>query len=195
MKLFGKKLPGTCYEVVSISIIAVCILASVAGFLMAQVPVVKGFLGFKDQKVINTSVTEPVWLEGPNHVKYLATKETVLDETKQISQSFVTKLEGWIIVLAILCFVFPGLGVWLLAKSKAATAQIVHGVELAKKEMTPANIKILETQLSSKADQTTKDLVKSIKSELVKSGDISTTVIQAQPVPVVTTTSTTIGGV
>lgn len=158
-------------EVVTLTVVAVCIVAGLIGMFAAQIPAIKGMLGFKDQKVINTSTTEPIWLKGPDGKQYLATKETVLDTTAQVKQPLVETLKGWLIALGILCFIFPAVGVWLRQKAvnayndlKAETVKIVQSVQAARAVVTdPATKAAMTTAMDKTQNDTTKALVADIK--------------------------------
>ena len=161
-------------EVITITVVAVCILSAIVGLFMAQVPAVKGVLGFKDQKIVQTSTTEPVWLTGPKGEKYLATRETVMDTTQQVKQPLVDRLKGWLLVLGILCFLFPGIGVWLWARAKGAyndlqteTKKIIASVQaaraVAKAQPDPTLIQKMNDAMDKVQDQSTKDLVTKLK--------------------------------
>ncbi|OGM12530.1 hypothetical protein A2V80_00855 [Candidatus Woesebacteria bacterium RBG_16_39_8b] len=72
-------------------------------------------------------------------------------------------------LLAILGVIFPPLGIWLIKKVvtlKGNFAQIVTGIEEARKEMLPEEVKKLENNLSKKSDLNTKKLVKEVKIKL-----------------------------
>ena len=168
---------------VTIALAGLVALCVCVGALIMQVPMVKGVLGFKDQKVVNTSTVEPVWLKTPDGTQYLATKQVVAnDSAVPVKQSLVTTLMGWVIFLGVLCFFFPAVGIFLVAREKAATKQIVHGIEEAKQYLTPTAVAALETNLSKKADLATKSLVRSIKADLLKNGDVKTQVVSTPPV-------------
>ena len=157
-------------EVITVTLIAVCMVSALVGAFMMQVPMVKGLLGFKDQKVVQTQKTEPVWLVGPKGEKYLATKESVMDTTQGVSQPIIETLKGWVIALGVLCFIFPGVGVWLLARYKnlkVETKKIIQSVQAAraivKEQPDPSLIKKLDAAMDGVQDQSTKNLVSALK--------------------------------
>lgn len=164
-------------EVVTLTVVAVCIVAGLIGMFAAQIPMIKGILGFKDQKVINTSTTEPVWLKGPDGKQYLATKETVLDTTTQVKQPLVERLKGWLIVLGILCFIFPALGIWLRQKAviayndlKDETVKIVQSVQAARAKITDP---VLKQVLNDAMDKTQNDSTKALVADIKTNGTIT----------------------
>ena len=157
-------------EVITVTLVAVCLVSALVGAFMMQMPMIKGVLGFKDQKVVQTKTTEPIWLEGPKGEKYLATRESVMDTTQQVSQPIIETLKGWVIGLAILCFIFPSVGAWLFARYKnlkSETKKIVKSVQAArsivKEHPDPSLIKKMDSAMDGVQDQTTKDLVAKLK--------------------------------
>ena len=161
-------------EVITLSLVAVCIVSALVGAFMMHLPAVNGILGFKDTKTVNTSTTTPVWLKDSSGREYLATRETVYDDTVNVKQPLIETLKGWLIVLAILCFIFPGLGLWLRAKMKAEyellkneTTKIVKSVQaartLVKANPDPTLITKLDATMDSIQDTSTKALVTQLK--------------------------------
>lgn len=163
-------------EAITLTVFAVCFLAGIVGAFLTQLPMVKGILGFKDQKVVNTTTTQPIWLKGPDGKQYLATQETVLDSTTQVKQPLVETLKGWLIVLGALCFIFPALGIWLRQKAatayndlKAETKKIVASVQaaraIAKAHTDTTLITKMDAAMDGVQDQSTKDLVTALKTQ------------------------------
>jgi uncharacterized membrane protein YedE/YeeE len=161
-------------EVVTLTVVAICLLSAVVGAFFIQLPMVKGVLGVKDQKTVNTSTTTPVWLVGPKGEKYLATQETVMADTLQVKQSVVNTLIGWIAVLGVLCFIFPALGIWLRQRAinsykalQGETKKIVKSVQAArtiiKTNPDATLITKVDAVLDGIQDQSTKDLVTKLK--------------------------------
>ena len=161
-------------EAITITVLAICLLSAVVGAAIMQVPMVKGVLGFKDQKTVNTSTTTPIWLEGPKGEKYLATQETVMADTLQVKQSLVNTLIGWIAVLGVLCIIFPALGIWVRQRAinsykllQGETKKIVKSVQAArtiiKTNPDTTLITKVDSVLDSIQDQSTKDLVTKLK--------------------------------
>lgn len=78
-------------------------------------------------------------------------------------------LKKWIFLIGIAVIIFPAFGVWLFKRIidlKNNFAQLVTGIEQAKKTMTPEAVKILETSLSKKTNTDTKVLVKKVKANI-----------------------------
>jgi hypothetical protein len=61
-----------------------------------------------------------------------------------------------------LVIAFPGFALKAWLKAKSNIKQIITGVALAKTQMAPEQVKILDTSLSKKTDLSTKKVVKKI---------------------------------
>jgi hypothetical protein len=84
-------------------------------------------------------------------------------------ESIWQKFGKIIVIVGILCLIFPTLGVWLFSqtlKLKGNFKQLVVGIEEAKAKLPPESVSILETNLSKKMDTPAKKEVKQIKAKL-----------------------------
>jgi hypothetical protein len=102
----------------------------------------------------------------PYTKSYEATLDTSEDKQLSLWQKFKLLGLGGIV----LCLAFPAtIGAWAIRmffKGRDNIKQLVIGIEQAKKELPPEQIKILETNLSKKTNTDTKDIVKKLKATI-----------------------------
>jgi hypothetical protein len=99
-------------------------------------------------------------------------------------------LKPWLGLIVLGCLFIPGFGAWLITqlfKARANIVQMVNGFENAKKQLPASSVAILETNLSKKMDQKSKDTVRNVKAKLIKTKAIDSL---ATPVPAVITAAT-----
>jgi hypothetical protein len=171
-------------EAVTITLITLSILVGVGAFLLGATPnPVTSLLGLNKGSGKNISskdhrsvVTEPVFVRGADGKDYVlqrtwdvSSSEDIAEQPKMTLWERFMALPRIIALLAILGIIFPPLGIWLITKIKQLKGnitQIVTGVEEARKKMSPADVAILETDLSKKTNTDTKAIVKQIKVKL-----------------------------
>jgi competence protein ComGC len=81
---------------------------------------------------------------------------------QQAPEKWSTKVKIILGLIVVLAIAFPTVATNMIIKAKSNLKQIITGVALAKTQMTPEQIKILETSLSKKTDLSTKAVVKKI---------------------------------
>jgi len=88
--------------------------------------------------------------------------------------TFMQKYGGYFLLLGAVVIAFPSVGIWLFTTSRNNLAQLIKGIEEAKKQMPKSSVDILTANLSRKMDDSVKKKVKKIKGQLVAKGDIDT---------------------
>jgi len=82
---------------------------------------------------------------------------------------------GWVfLLLGIAIIACPSFGIWIYNKARNNIAQLITGIEEAKKQMPKASADILSANLSRKMDASVKTKIKKIKGQLVAKGVLTT---------------------
>ncbi len=128
------------------------------------------------QTVITKSESKPIIVKGQDGKEYILqstkTETSTLDtneEPKMTLWQRILALPKLIALLVVLGCVFPAFGLFMIRsyfKLKGGFKQLVVGIEEARKEMPAEAMTKLETNLSRKADASTKELVKKMKVKL-----------------------------
>lgn len=144
-------------------------LAVVSGIVISSTA--KSFIGWRNTAKQNTSHVKkleqiPLYDEKGKLVTLTRSFEAdnIINEDRQ--PTFWQKYGIWILLLTGLAIAFPATTIKIFLKGRANIQQIATGIELAKKQMTSEQIKILETSLSKKSDLSTKAVIKKAKSKI-----------------------------
>jgi flagellar basal body-associated protein FliL len=99
---------------------------------------------------------------------------------QQPPEKWSTKIKIILGVLVVLAIAFPTITTKLWLKAKTNMAQIITGIEQAKKAMPKSSIDTLENNLSNKMDLSAKKQVKAVRAT-IKADDIAKPVVVVAP--------------
>jgi hypothetical protein len=159
-------------EVITVSLIAICLLAGVLGLFVGGSKYGKMVGLSSDQKIVKTVKSEPIILKGADGKDYWVQKTEESTSNADVPMSLLQRvmmLPKILILLVILGCIFPPLGIVLVAlytRLKGGLKQMVSGIEQAKATMAPDAKFLLENNLSKKMDTNIKSAVKKIKVKL-----------------------------
>jgi len=165
-------------EVVTITVIALALMAGAIGLFFAQTKYAK-VLGLSSDaqktKQVTTTTQEckPIMVTGQDGKTYYlqatTTKTSTLDTSEEPQMTMVQKLlllpKMWILLMVLGIF-FPPLSIfmgYLNGKLKTAATQIVNGVEKGLSKLPASEADTMKTELSKAYDTKTKKLVTNLK--------------------------------
>lgn len=171
-------------EVITVSLVAICLLAGVLGLFVGGSKYGKMVGLSSDQKIVTTVKSEPILVKQADGKEYWLQKTETSSSNAPVPMSLLQRvmmLPKILILLVILGCIFPPFGIILVAlytRLKGGFSQLVTGIELAKTTMAPDAKFLLENSLSKKTDTSVKRTVKKIKATIKAEDVVPPTVIK-----------------